>query len=279
MSDRLGDVRARIGATKQLETVVTAMRGIAAARAREARGRLEGVRAYANALGEAISVALTLTPESRTAPRPADGHVVLAFCAEHGFAGAFSERVLTAAKHALVKAARGETELFLVGDRGATLATEQGLKFAWSSPMAAHVEEAPALADRIADALYDTLDADQTTRVTLIHSVPETQSGTRIVERPLIPLDLARFPLAPSRVPPLVTLPPRELIAGLAREYVFAELCEAVVLSFAAENEARMQAMIAVRGNVHKSLDELTGRYRRLRQEQITEEIIELAMR
>ena len=44
----------------------------------------------------------------------------------------------------------------------------------------------------------------------------------------------------------------------------------------AAENEARMQAMIAARGNVQKSLQELEARHRRQRQAEITEEIIEL---
>jgi F-type H+-transporting ATPase subunit gamma len=40
-----------------------------------------------------------------------------------------------------------------------------------------------------------------------------------------------------------------------------------------------MQAMIAARANVRKTLDELTARYRRQRQEEITEEIIELSAR
>jgi ATP synthase len=48
-------------------------------------------------------------------------------------------------------------------------------------------------------------------------------------------------------------------------------------LSFAAENGARMRAMIAARSNVARKLDELVGSFRRLRQEEITGEIIELS--
>jgi F-type H+-transporting ATPase subunit gamma len=76
---------------------------------------------------------------------------------------------------------------------------------------------------------------------------------------------------------PLVTLPPQRLLARLAEEYVFAQLCEAIMLSFAAENEARMRAMIAARVNVHDKLDQLIGDSRRLRQEEITAEIVELS--
>ena len=40
-------------------------------------------------------------------------------------------------------------------------------------------------------------------------------------------------------------------------------LCEEVMLSFAAENEARMEAMIAARSNVVRKLDELVASFRR----------------
>ena len=45
----------------------------------------------------------------------------------------------------------------------------------------------------------------------------------------------------------------------------------------AAKMQARMHAMIAARDNVDEKLDELTVIYRRLHQEKITKEIVELA--
>jgi len=280
MSERLSDIRAHIVATRQLETVITAMRGVAAARAREAQARLEGVRAYSETLGEAIGAALSLQLGEREAPIAAQdkrrpGHILLAFCSAQGFVGAFNERVLAAVKTIFAASPAGRTALYLVGERGATLAEERGLQLAWTTPMAAHVDEMPTLADRIAAALYEPLGANRVARVTLVHGSPDGGTGFTIVERPLIPLDLSRFP--PSRrSSPLVNLPQAALIESLAQEYVFAELCAAATLSFAAENEARMQAMIAARSNVQKSLQELEARHRRQRQAEITEEIIEL---
>jgi F-type H+-transporting ATPase subunit gamma len=271
--ERLSDVRARIAATRQLETIFTAMRGLAAARSREAQNSLDGVRAYAHALGEAIGAALALVPESRAERRDHQDDIALAFCAEQGFAGGFSERALAAVRANLPKAT-----LFVVGERGAASAAEQGFDVAWSTPMPAHVCDAPLVAERVAEAIYGRLSAQSATRVMLIHCA-HGPAGLDIVVRPLIPLDLARFSAPTTLRPPLIALPPADLIAHLAQEYVFAELCEATVLSFAAENEARVQAMSAARSNVRRTLDELTARHRRLRQEQITEEIIELARR
>ena len=121
------------------------------------------------------------------------------------------------------------------------------------------------------------LESKRATRVTMVHAVPAPSGTIDIVERALLPFDFTRFHVTPSRIPPIVTLPPEQLLDRLAEEYVYAELCAAVMLSYAAENEARMQAMIAARSNVERKLDELTASYRNLRQEEITAEIIELS--
>ena len=57
MTGRLADVVSRIGSARQLDAVMAAMRGIAAAREREARERLSPIRAYAAAIGGAINTA------------------------------------------------------------------------------------------------------------------------------------------------------------------------------------------------------------------------------
>lgn len=277
MSGKASEVESRIGTVHQLQAVITAMEGSAAARSREARSRLDGIRAYAAAIGAAIGQALALAPESEPQPRRRggeEGHVVIAICAEQGFAGTFNERVLDAVEERL-KA--GAAELLVVGDRGAMVAAERGLAFTWSAPMVAHAAEVPALASRITDALYARLEQGHARRVTVVHAVPAPSASIEIVERALLPFDFARFKITPRSIPPIITLPPEQLLAELAEEYVYAELCEEVMLSFAAENEARMRAMIAARSNFGRKLDELVGDYRRLRQEEITGEIIELS--
>jgi F-type H+-transporting ATPase subunit gamma len=111
----------------------------------------------------------------------------------------------------------------------------------------------------------------------VVHAAPSALSDYEVTARSLVPLDLARFPAIEGGEPPILNLAPPMLLSQLAEEYVFAELCEAALLSFAAENAARMQAMTSARNNVRKTLDELTARHRRSRQEQITEELVELS--
>jgi F-type H+-transporting ATPase subunit gamma len=276
MSGRLADVEARIGTVHKLAAVISAMRGIAASRAQEARRHVASIRIFAATIGDAIGHALTLLPDADragggdTAPAP---RAIVLLAAEQGFAGAFSERVFDAAAPLL----RGPHTLLLAGDRGLLVADERKLGVDWSAPMIAHPVQAAALATRITEAIYQDLAEGRVREVSVVHAAPGGTGGMEVLTRQLVPFDYSRFPAPATAVAPRTTLPPEQLLARLVEEYVFAELSEAVMLSFAAENEARMRAMIAAHDNVSASLEQLVASARRLRQDEITDEIVELA--
>jgi F-type H+-transporting ATPase subunit gamma len=277
MSGKLSEVEGRIGTVRQLNAVISAMRGIAAARSREARAQLDGVRAYASAVGTAIGTALGLASDREPPVSGSDqreARLLIVLCGQQGFAGSFNDRVLDKAAGHVDSSL---VEILLVGDRGAMVAAERELAVSLVAPMVVHTEEVPSLANRITEALYQRLESKHATRVTMVHAIPGPSGSIEIVERALLPFDYARFHVTAVRTPPIVTLPPAQLLDQLAEEYIYAELCAAVMLSYAAENEARMQAMIAARTNVERKLNELIGSYRNLRQEEITAEIIELS--
>ncbi|OZB57994.1 MAG: H(+)-transporting ATPase [Lysobacterales bacterium 14-68-21] len=277
MSGQLAEVAARLDSTRQLGSVISAMRAIAASRSQQARRELEAIRLYAATIGQAIDQVLGTLPAGQSMAPPAarsDGVLVVALCAEQGFAGSFNERVLDVA---LPLADDGH--LFVVGDRGLMVAGNRGRTPDWSVPMAAHTDEVSALADRISDAVYAALAARGTAdRVLLVYGSPAEGEEPAIVRRWLLPFDFGRFParLAVGQVP-LMNLPPAVLLEQLAVEYVHADLCEALMLSYAAENQARMQAMIAAHGNLERTEATLTLEFQRVRQEDITDEILELS--
>jgi len=157
VSGRLAEVGQHLATTRELGVVVGAMRSIAAARVQEARQQLDGVRAYAETLGTAIGEALALLPEPQRPAAGEAGHgqgLVLALCAEQGFVGGFNERVLDAA---LACRSGSAGQLWLLGERGGLGAQERGLQPDWTAPMAVHLDEVPALAGRLAEALYARL--------------------------------------------------------------------------------------------------------------------------
>lgn len=274
MTERLADVSARIDGTRQLGAVVNAMRGIAAARAQQARAQLAAVDGYAATIAAAIARAVSLLPaggadSAGAAKRPA----LVLFCSEQGFVGAFSERVLDAAGAELAAC-----ELFLIGSRGAAAAAERHLVARWKSAMPSHSLGIPGLADRIAEALYGRIAKGAIDALDAIFSRWEPGHGSRIERRRLFPLGFGAFRQSASAGNvPLVNLPPDVLLGELIADYVHAQLCNAALHAFAAENEARMEAMASARRQVERQLAGLQAEQRRVRQEEITAEIIELA--
>ncbi|WP_175948181.1 F0F1 ATP synthase subunit gamma [Burkholderia pyrrocinia] len=277
MSNRLGDVQNRLGTVRELESVVSAMRGIAATRAREALARLPGIRACADLIGlaiaDAMSIAVLQSPESPRSPLPDDTHIYIVIGAEHGFVGTYNQRVL----QAIHRPGTGAVEYFVVGDRARSAADEFGLPMTWSSEMIVHADAVPDLAAKIINALYRRLRHGNASHVTLVHGVPQAISEAVILTTSLLPFDYRRFKPVTRPFPPVVTLPVQQLQERLAEEYVYTQVCEAIILSFAAENEARMRTMIAAKRNIDDTAQRLNRDYHRLRQEQITAEIVELS--
>ncbi|WP_158971607.1 F0F1 ATP synthase subunit gamma [Chachezhania sediminis] len=275
MTGRLADVEARIGTVQKLGAVIRAMRGIATARVQEAHEQVEAIRAYAETIGDAIAEAMALMPDPAPTGISRDDrhHAVIVITAEQGFAGTYNEQVFDAATPLL----DGPHDLFLVGDRGVLVATERHRNPVWNDAMIVHPAQAVSLVTRMTDALFRMMDTEEIARVSVVHAMPTGVSGMEVVTRQLVPFDYARFPLPGRRSAPMTTLPPARLLAQLVDEYIVAELVEAVMLAFAAENVARMRAMIAAQDNVKDTTDTLVATSRRLRQEEITEEIVELA--
>lgn len=274
MTERLADVGARIQGMRQLGAVVNAMRGIAAARALQARGQLTAVDAYAATIAAAVGRVLALAPAVTV--RPAEGQssrpAIVLFCAEQGFAGAFSERVLDAMGTDLAG-----SELFLIGTRGGVASAERGIVPGWQTAMPSHSPGVPKLADRIAEALYADIAAGKIDRLDVAFTQRRPGHGIHVERRRLFPFDFTSFPGPSGANLPLVNLAPEVLLDDLTAEYLHAQLCEAALHAFAAENEARMEAMAAARNQIGRQLSALEATERQVRQEEITAEIIELA--
>ena len=273
MAERLSEIEGRHASVEDLGTVTDAMRSLAAVRLQQALAMLGGTRTYASVIADALAQAVEL-PGDAAAGWPAAGRgqpAILLFAPEHGFVGAFAERLVEAAL-----AAPADHALWVVGSRAAALLEEHGRPAAWSLPMATHTDGVTDTGDRVAAALYRAAAENRLGRVELIYGRTTAGAPPELVREALLPLALDRLRPVGRAVPPLTNLPPAALVGSLLDEYVFALLAHAAMESFAAENAARLAVMMTVRHNIETTLDELATEMRTLRQEQITTELIEL---
>ena len=273
MNERFSEITARMEGIRKLGSVVNAMRGIAAAHAQQARAQLVAVDGYSRTIATDIARILPLGPadnaSARTSLKPP---ALVLFLAEQGFAGNFSERMLDA-----LGGDFDPDQLFVVGTRGAALAAERGLAPAWKTGMPSHSISIPALADRLAEALYEQLAAGAIDALEVAFTTLSAGQAAEIRRHRLFPVDLAAFRTVPAGNPPLLNLAAADLLEALVGEYLHAQLCHAALHAFAAESEARMAAMTSTRGHIEHMLSELQVTQQIARQEEITSEIIELA--
>ncbi len=277
MSDRLRLVSDQLETLTQIESVMSAMQGIASARRSEAQTSLEGIKSYASTIAKSIGITLAAIAskgESIKTENTSASELVIALSAEQGFAGAYNERLLDVAIDHVNS--EPKSQLVIVGNRGQMIAGNRQVKVFDSLPMATRVQAIPALANELVDTLYTHLNHEQFTRVRLIYPLIHKANTVDIIKRSLLPFDYSKFELPESLNPPLFNLEATTLLTKLATEYIYSELCQALVLAHAAENEERIRAMVRARSNIRNSRTRLTVDFQQLRQEQITAEITEL---
>lgn len=266
--EQLARLQARIDNLHDLRELVGALRGLAASHVQEAQASLAGIRRYVDVVEDAIAegAALLDGADARSAPPPGDASVLIAVCSEHGFVGAFNERILDRAQ-AQCDDGQG---LAVIGARGAALARERGLRVDRGFAMATHVGGVVSTTRTVAEHLATVATAD------VVFASYRRGAGFEVVSKRILPLDPALLVRAERRSPPLHHLEPAVLLQRLASEYLFAEVTRAVMESLASENGARLRVMQSADHNIADKLDDLRRVENALRQEAITSELLDV---
>jgi F-type H+-transporting ATPase subunit gamma len=272
---RLEEIATQIRSLKELSGVIAAIRVMATVQMQQGERALDAVRNYTEIIRGAVAEASALVAEdgetAATHVQPRPGLVV--FCSEHGFCGAFNEPLIRATAEASHQ--QPNLHLLFVGTRGALRAAEHGVRPQITLTMATHISGVGAAARRVAAALYGMLIAGTITSAEMLH-MSETRGTASLQRVKLLPFE-APSPIRQQTVaPPLTNMPPRRLRDELAAEYMFAMLEAAAMESFTSENAARFHMMQAAHENIERKSADLNRLARRMRQETVTAEILEL---
>jgi len=271
------EITTRIASLDELLNIVSAIRAIAASQMQQALRSLEAIRRYSETIQEALSDAATLLPSDDTvAPvSEASKSGLIVFCAEHGLCGGFNEHPLQVAARALENRA-GSFVLIVVGSRGAQICRERGLKPDLALPMATHCGGVTVAARRVATEVYRMFSDGRIAGLEVVYAQHAGSQFSRIERHRLLPLEMPLVEKRSLSMPPLINLRPRRLFDDIVGEYFFAALENAAMQSFFSENSTRFRTMEAAHQNIGNKSGELTQLARRIRQEVVTTEILDL---
>ena len=273
----------RVQTERQIETIeglrdiIHSMRSLAATYLRRAEERLDGVRAYADTVGQAIADCLS-GREIRLPEREKEGReaAILAFFSEQGLCGRFNEVMAEAAqKHAENV---GATRFMVVGKRGPALLQRLEFRVLAALPSSTSPDGVDTVIHDIARTVLQLHERLAFAELYVLYARYLSPGRIEPTFERVMPLDLSpwRATEAARTDPPELALPRAQLLWELVNEYAFISLYRAFTESLASENGMRLQSMEAAKNNIDDTLDDLQLQVRIQRQNEITEELLDL---
>jgi F-type H+-transporting ATPase subunit gamma len=253
------------------------MRGIAAARVQQGATTLIAVRSFAGTVCGALDQILALRLSSRTREdeaQPLATRAVVIFTTEHGFVGGLNDNILHEAGRA-----PDPKEMFLVGTRGSTAAAELGFQANQIGPMSTHLAGIGEVADRTVDILLRRFSSHTIGPVDVVSARRGPSGQITVDRRSLLPVQRSLDPATSSVavvLPPITNLRLENLLPHLVEEYLYARLVEIAAESLVAESSARLAVLQSAHEHLDDMLESLGDADHRLRQDEITAEVLEL---
>ena len=272
------DIRRRIGAVKNIKQITRAMQFVAASKLKRAQDATLASRPYSEKLDEVLAdLAAVLSAEDHPLLAERDGgkRLIVLVTTDRGLAGPLNTNTIRFVSREILEHP-GDLAVVTVGRKGRDAMRRAGV------PMAAHFAgfgDRPAFADVIplARLISDDFLAGEYGRVDVIYS----RFVSTLTQRPelvkLLPIQPAQdtegipghqFIFEPSAAAVLEKLLPR---------YVATRLFQAVLEGKASEESSRMVAMKNATENAEDLIEDLTLSYNKVRQSNITREMIEIA--
>ena len=274
----------QIESLEDLQSIVKTMKALSAVTIRQYERAVESLAEYYRTVELGLHVVLRerdLIPH-RYAAREGD-YGAIVFGSDHGLCGRFNEDLVDYfLEHRGRDAGRAETQhIIAVGARGAMQLEASGCvldETFWVPGSAARIT---ATVQQVLECI-DTWQRERgVERVFLYHNIPVDEGRYRSTSLQLLPIDMHRFRHLqhepwPSRRLPTHTLDTDTLLAALIRQYFFITLFRACAQSQASEHASRLAAMQSAERNIAERLEDETAHFRRVRQDAITGELLDV---
>ena len=272
------EIRRRIGSVRNIKQITRAMQFVAASKLKRAQDATLAARPYSEKIDEVLSdLAAVLTAEEHPLlARRADGtRLIVLLTTDRGLAGSLNTNVIRFIARE-VSGHEGELKVLTVGRKGTAAMRRSRVPLAATfdgfgdRPTFANVTAvARLITDDYLAGTYDSVDLVYPRFVSTLSQRPA-------IDR-LLPVepthDTAGIPGRQFIFEPS----PGVVLNELLPRYVATRVFQAVLEAAASEQSARMVAMKNATENAQELIDDLTLTYNKVRQTNITREMIEIA--
>ncbi len=272
------EIRRRIAAVKNIKQITRAMQFVAASKLKRAQDATLAARPYSEKIDEVLADLATVLGGDEhplLAKREGGKRLIVLVTSDRGLAGPFNTNTIRFAAQEITEKG-GDLAVVTVGRKGRDAMRRARV------PMEAHFEgfgDRPTFADvlPLARLITDDYLAEKYTSVDIVFS----QFVSTLTQRPALDTLL---PIEPSEdtegIPGnqfIFEPSPGAVLERLVPRYVATRLFQAVLESKASEESSRMVAMRNATDNAEDLIEDYTLAYNKVRQANITREMIEIA--
>jgi F-type H+-transporting ATPase subunit gamma len=273
------DIRRRISASQNIKQITRAMQFVAASKLRRAQESTLAARPYAEKIDEVLAdVAAVLGGEDHPllAQRSDGKRLIVLITSDRGLAGPLNTNTIRFTAREITEH-QGDLAVVTVGRKGRDAMRRARV------PIEAHFAgfgDRPTFADvlPLARLLTDDFLSGEYARIELIYSRFISTLSQKPVLDDLLPITPASD--TDQGIPGrqfLFEPKPAIVLEQLLPRYVATRLYQAVLEARASEESSRMVAMKNATENAEELIDDLTLAYNKVRQANITREMIEIA--
>ncbi len=268
-------IESKLKALKSIGEIVGSMKALSAHSIRKAEGLLPHLRTYAENIEDSLAQILHYFPEAVRVDFEGEGQkACVVFTSEQGLCGVFNERIVNEAEGFLDEKTVG---LILSGRKGIEEAESRGLPVILSLSSPVSVEAVDIKVMNLATELFTLYSQRYFQQLYLLFAYYRRRSDYLIIRQRVLPPPFKRIlKRTKKKRAPLVYMAPEDILEDLMRQYLIVALYKAFIESLASENASRMLSMERASRNIDEKFAELSELYNYLRQEEITNETIEI---
>ncbi len=274
----LQDIRRRIGSVRSTQKITRAMKMVAAAKLRRAQDAMLQARPYAHRMREVVN-RLSKRADRQLHPllRMGSGNRVeiVVVTADRGLCGGFNTNIVnTAMRHVRETFKDRDVVLTLVGRKGVDVLSRRRRLTVRETYTEVYGVHSLRTAETVAQGIVESFSSGETAEVYCLYNEFKSAIAQKVTLERMLPFETN----TEGDYPADYTYEPEEadILNALLGQYLQIQLHRILLESSAAEQGARMAAMDAATKNAGDVIGRLTLYYNRVRQDNITREMIEI---
>jgi F-type H+-transporting ATPase subunit gamma len=265
-------IEQKVKAFEDIHDIVNAMKAYAGLNIRKTEEYVPHVRTYAKNVSYAMAYLSSHFPSIAMPQRHAGKRVLVAFGSEQGLCGDYNERIADY----MDTVATTEDYIFVIGKRLKLAIEQHKLRITAFMESAVSFDGIRDVMETSLSKIMDIYSGKDIYNLTVLFTSVVKNNAEITIEQILPPDMKALETVEPLSKKSLMYLNPEQIFKKLIEEQLYISIYKCYVESLRSENWYRLRRMESASENILKNISDLKTVQRYVRQEDITQEILEI---